>query len=59
MPVHYRAHHELIDSYRRGQVEDAARRRLALEPLVMEDEDIERIEAPARATNWPLSSPPA
>lgn len=45
------AQRKLIDSYRRGQVEDAARRRLALEPLVLEDEDIERIEATAQATN--------
>jgi RNA polymerase sigma factor (sigma-70 family) len=45
------AHRKLIDSYRRGQVEDAARRRLALEPLVLEDEDIERIEATAQATD--------
>jgi len=45
------ARHKLIDSYRRGRVEDAARRRLALEPLVLDDQDIERIEATARTTN--------
>ena len=45
------ARHNLIDSYRRGRVEDAARRRLALEPIVLEDEDIERVESVARATN--------
>jgi RNA polymerase sigma factor (sigma-70 family) len=38
------AHHKLVDSLRRGQVEDRARRRLGLEPVVFSDEDIERIE---------------
>jgi RNA polymerase sigma-70 factor, ECF subfamily len=33
----------LVDALRRGRVEAAARRRLALEPLVLEDEDIARI----------------
>ncbi len=42
------AHRKLIDSYRRGRVEDAARQRLALEPIVLEDEDLERIQATAR-----------
>jgi RNA polymerase sigma-70 factor (ECF subfamily) len=37
------AHRKLIDSYRRGQVDDDARRRLRLEPLLLEDADIERI----------------
>jgi RNA polymerase sigma-70 factor (ECF subfamily) len=45
------AHRKLIDSYRRGQVEDAARRRLSLEPIVIEDEDIARIEKTAQATD--------
>jgi RNA polymerase sigma-70 factor (ECF subfamily) len=45
------ARHKLIDSYRRGQVQDEARRRLALEPLSLEDEDIERIAATARSTD--------
>jgi RNA polymerase sigma-70 factor (ECF subfamily) len=45
------AHRKLIDSYRRGTVEDAARRRLALEPLALEDDDLERIDATARATD--------
>lgn len=38
------AAHKLTDSRRRGRVEAKARRRLALEPLVIEDEDIARIE---------------
>jgi RNA polymerase sigma-70 factor (ECF subfamily) len=38
------AHHKLVDSIRRGAVEDRARRRLGLEPLVFDDEDIERVE---------------
>ena len=45
------AHRKLIDSYRRGQVEDDARRRLALEPLVLEDADIERIGEIANDTD--------
>jgi RNA polymerase sigma-70 factor (ECF subfamily) len=43
------AHHKLVDSIRRGQVEDRARRRLRLEPLVFSDEDIERVEQRAAA----------
>jgi RNA polymerase sigma factor (sigma-70 family) len=43
------AHHKLADSIRRGQVEDRARRRLRLEPLVFSDEDIERVEERAAA----------
>src|ERR1043165_7032373 len=38
----------LIDSARRGQVEESARRKLHLEPMVLDDADIQRIaEAPA------------
>ncbi len=36
------AHGKLVDSFRHGQVEDRARRRLGLEPLVFTDEDLER-----------------
>jgi RNA polymerase sigma factor (sigma-70 family) len=39
------AAHKLADSRRRGRVEDEARRRLALEPLVIDDEDLARVEA--------------
>jgi RNA polymerase sigma factor (sigma-70 family) len=45
------AHHKLVDSYRRGSVQDEARRRLALEPLVIDDDDIRRIEETAGKTN--------
>jgi RNA polymerase sigma factor (sigma-70 family) len=38
------ARHELADTWERGRVEDRARRRLALEPLVLSDEALERIE---------------
>jgi RNA polymerase sigma factor (sigma-70 family) len=38
------AHHELLDSLRRGTVADGARRRLGLEPLVLEDEDLAAVE---------------
>jgi RNA polymerase sigma factor (sigma-70 family) len=38
------AAHKLADSRRRGRVEDEARRRLALEPLIIEDADLERVE---------------
>jgi len=38
------ARHKLIDSVRRGRVEQAARDRLALDPLEIDDEDIVRIE---------------
>ena len=37
------ARNSLIDSYRRGRVESAARRRLALEPTQITDSDIERV----------------
>jgi RNA polymerase sigma factor (sigma-70 family) len=39
----------LIDSYRRGQVADSARRRLALEPMTITDVGFERVEAAADA----------
>jgi hypothetical protein len=42
---------KLIDSYRRGTVEAAARRRLAFAPLIVDDEDIERINETARRTD--------
>jgi RNA polymerase sigma-70 factor (ECF subfamily) len=37
------AAHKLADSRRRGRVEDRARQRLSLEPLVLDDDGIERI----------------
>jgi RNA polymerase sigma-70 factor (ECF subfamily) len=41
----------LIDSARRGRVETSARRKLRLEPLVLDDHDIERIAEIAEATD--------
>jgi RNA polymerase sigma-70 factor (ECF subfamily) len=38
------ASHKLSDSRRRGRVEDQARRRLALQPLLVDDVDLERVE---------------
>lgn len=38
------ARHELAQSWRRGRVEAQARRRLGMEPIVLSDEDIERID---------------
>jgi len=43
------AHRKLVDSIRRGRVEDRARRRLRLEPLVLDDEDLRRVEERARS----------
>ncbi len=34
----------LIDSQRRGRVDDRARRRLAMQPIVLDDRDLERLE---------------
>jgi RNA polymerase sigma factor (sigma-70 family) len=41
----------LIDSARRGQVEESARQRLGLEPMVLDDQDIERIAEIAEAAD--------
>src|SRR3954470_89356 len=41
----------LIDSARRGRVEDSARRKLRLEPLELDDEDLARIEETAHASD--------
>jgi RNA polymerase sigma factor (sigma-70 family) len=38
------ARHLLIDSYRQGRVEAAARERLQMQPLLLDDRDLERIE---------------
>jgi DNA-directed RNA polymerase specialized sigma24 family protein len=42
------AQHKLVSSRRRAVVADAARRRLGMAPIVLEDEDIERIESAAQ-----------
>jgi RNA polymerase sigma-70 factor (ECF subfamily) len=44
------AEHKLIDSYRRGRVEDAARRRLAMRPTVVDDESLRAIEELTKET---------
>jgi RNA polymerase sigma factor (sigma-70 family) len=46
------AHSKLVDSYRRGQVEAAARKRLALERVEVDDADIERINEIVHATDF-------
>jgi len=38
------ARHELAQSWRRGRVEAQARRRLRMEPIVLSDENLERID---------------
>lgn len=38
------ARHELAQSWRRGRVEAGARRRLGMEPIMLSDEDLERID---------------
>lgn len=38
------ARHELAQSWRRGRVDAEARRRLGMEPLVLSDENLERID---------------
>jgi RNA polymerase sigma factor (sigma-70 family) len=43
------AHRKLVDSIRRGQVEDRSRRRLGLEPVIFTDKDLERVEQRAAA----------
>src|ERR1700755_2759283 len=41
----------LIDSARRGQVEESARRNLCMGPLVLDDDDLQRIEEIAEAAD--------
>jgi RNA polymerase sigma-70 factor (ECF subfamily) len=45
------ARNKLIDSLRRGRVERAARERLALEPLTLDDDAVQRIEQLIDATD--------
>jgi RNA polymerase sigma-70 factor (ECF subfamily) len=49
------ARNALIDSYRRGRVESAARRQLALEPMRISDSDIEQVLHLAAETDLLLS----
>lgn len=55
------AAHKLADSRRRGRVEDDARRRLALAPLAIDDEDLARVQemADSGAAETALRSLPA
>ena len=55
------AAHKLSDSRRRHRVADRARRRLALEPIALEDEDIARVHelADAEAAERALAELPA
>lgn len=39
------ARHKLIDAYRKGRVEDEARREAGMSPVTMSDADVERIDA--------------
>jgi RNA polymerase sigma factor (sigma-70 family) len=39
------AQHKLVDSYRRGRVEDEARRKLGMRPTVIDDESLRAIAA--------------
>jgi len=41
----------LVDSARRGQVEESARRKLHMEPLVLDDTDLQHIEEIAEASD--------
>jgi RNA polymerase sigma-70 factor (ECF subfamily) len=43
------AQNKLADSRRRGRVQDEARRRLRMAPLVLDDDDLRRVEACAGA----------
>jgi RNA polymerase sigma-70 factor, ECF subfamily len=45
------ARHLWIDSYRRGRVEESARRRLAMQPVLLNDRDLELIEEIAAETD--------
>jgi RNA polymerase sigma factor (sigma-70 family) len=51
------AQRKLVDSYRRRRVEEAARQRLGMEPLDLDDTALEFVEATARSTDvaWELA----
>jgi RNA polymerase sigma-70 factor (ECF subfamily) len=50
------AAHKLGDSRRRGRVEDHARRRLAMEPLQIDDRELERVEEIASRSSSQLET---
>jgi RNA polymerase sigma factor (sigma-70 family) len=49
------ARNKLRESLRRSQVEDAARRRIGLEPIVLDDGDLQRVEERAAAGEGDLA----
>jgi RNA polymerase sigma factor (sigma-70 family) len=48
------AHNKLRESLRRGSIEDDARRRLAMEPILLLDADLERVEERVAASGGAL-----
>ncbi len=48
------ARNKLLESRRRGRVEDRARRRLAFEPEVLDDDDLARVDELAAAGDQPV-----
>jgi RNA polymerase sigma-70 factor (ECF subfamily) len=48
------ARNKLLESRRRGRVEDRARRRLAFEPEVLDDDDLARVDELASTANQPV-----
>ena len=49
------ARNAMVDSFRRGTVESAARSRLALEPVQIDDSDIDRVLQIAAETDPPVA----
>jgi RNA polymerase sigma factor (sigma-70 family) len=43
------ARHKLLDSLRRGKVEDGARKKLKMQPVVLHDDDLDRVDEHADA----------
>jgi RNA polymerase sigma-70 factor (ECF subfamily) len=50
------ARHKLLESLRRGRVESAARRRLRLEPIMLADDELERVEERVSAGSEQLNA---
>jgi DNA-directed RNA polymerase specialized sigma24 family protein len=48
------ARNKLLESRRHGRVEDRARRRLAFEPEVVDDDDLARVDELAAAAGQPV-----
>jgi RNA polymerase sigma factor (sigma-70 family) len=48
------ARNKLLESRRHGRVEDRARRRLAFEPEVLDDDDLARVDELASAPDQPV-----